>query len=128
MIQYPLSVSICTKYVHLASASVNSSDFYFSEPLAMALLLAKVLAATKFDNANLVATTMTDDLSSHLATVNIGCANLDVITIGYHENFVEIDGFASGHFQLFKTKGFALNHAVLFTTANNNCIHNLLQF
>jgi len=110
-----------------ALSATDPGNLHFSEPLAVTLLLARVLAAAKLDNANLISTTVTNHLSGHLATLYIRGANLYTLTFANHENLIEVDALARGNIQLFEAQGFTLDYAVLFSTADNNCVHNLLQ-
>ena len=89
----------------------------------MALTLHVVLAAAELDDADLVATTMSTDFSSHLGTFNNGCTDGDVITVTDQQYAIELNSGAGFGFQLLYSQVFALGDLVLLTTSNNYCVH-----
>src|SRR5690606_12075785 len=100
-----------------ASASLDTGDFDFSEPLAVALLLAEVVAAASSGDPRLVAATVAVQLGGDAAAVHVGCAVLDAVGVGDHQHLVKADGLAGGDFKLFESGDFALHHAVVLATA-----------
>src|SRR5690606_9864796 len=101
----------------------DAGDLDFGVPLTVALTLHVVLAATELDDADLVATTMSTDFSSHLGTFNNGCTDVDVITVTDQQYAIELNSGAGFGFQLLYSQVFAFVHLVLLTTSNNYCVH-----
>ena len=89
----------------------------------MALTLHGMLPTTELDDLDLVVTAVANHFRSHFGTINNRCTNLNLLTISDQQDAVKLDVAACFHFQLFQLQSFAFFYTVLFTTANNNCVH-----
>ncbi len=82
----------------------------------MALLLTVVFTATKLNDFNFLATTVGNNFSFDYAAINERNADFDFFTVCDHQNFSELDSFASCDVQLFQANGLTFAYSVLFTT------------
>src|SRR5690554_521263 len=89
----------------------------------MTLLFTRVLAAAELDDLDLLATTVSHYLSSHLATVYVGNTHFNVFTLGHHQHLVEFDRGAGFNVQLFQTNNLAFGYTVLFSAALDYRVH-----
>jgi hypothetical protein len=105
----------------------DTGNFHFGEPLAVASFLPVMFTTVEFNNLDLLVTAMGNDLCAYLATFNHRRTDLDIVTAADHQYLVEFHGLARGSFNLFQFEGFALNHAVLLSTADYYSVHCLLR-
>lgn len=70
----------------------------------MALLLTVVFTATKLNDFNFLATTVGNNFSFDYAAINERNADFDFFTVCDHQNFSELDSFASCDVQLFQSE------------------------
>ena len=105
----------------------DTSNFQLGKPLTVTLLFTVVFTTTHFDDADFVVTTMDQPLLQLLLRQRQlehrfeCCHRLQPLI--RHQKYV----CASFSFQQFYFKGFTLNNTVLFTTALDYCVHNVLQ-
>jgi hypothetical protein len=92
----------------------------------MASLFPEVLTAVKFNDFDLLVTTMGNHFGGDLPACYQWGADFNRITTN-HQDLVELDSFACGHFNLFQFEGFTLNNAVLLATALYYCVHIVLR-
>ncbi|VTP80570.1 Uncharacterised protein [Leclercia adecarboxylata] len=86
----------------------------------MALLLTVVFTTTKLNDFNFLATTMSNNFSFDNAAINERNADFDFFTVCDHQNFSELNSFASCDVQLFQANGLTFAYSVLFTTTLEN--------
>src|SRR5690606_12136898 len=84
-----------------------------------------MLTTTELDDIDLVVTTMANHFSGNLGTVNNRSTHFNVVAVHYQQNAVKLNRAAGFNFQLFQLQSFAFFNTVLFTTANNNCVHSM---
>src|SRR5438445_10136729 len=91
--------------------------------LPLTHLLHVVLAAAELDDADLVETTVRNDLGCDRGTADGRRADLDAFARAEQEHLVEIDRGADVGFEFFHAQGFTLRHAVLLTAGDDDCVH-----
>ncbi|VYT61588.1 Uncharacterised protein [Metakosakonia massiliensis] len=94
----------------------------------MALLLTIVFTTTKLNDFNFLATTVSNNFSFDYAAINERNADFDFFTVCDHQNFSELNSFASCDVQLFQANGLTFAYSVLFTTTLENRVHKKLRF
>jgi hypothetical protein len=92
----------------------------------MASFLPKVLTVIKFNDFDLLMTTVANHFSGHFSASDQRRANLNLSATD-HQNPIEFDSFTCGHFNFFQFKGLALNDTVLLATAFYYCVHSALR-
>src|SRR4051812_36455854 len=94
----------------------DGRDAHVRVRLAMTSATHVVLAATEFDDANLVAAIVPHDFGSDFAAGNERRTNGDVVAVGDQQHFVELERSARLGFDLFEAYDFAFADAVLLAT------------
>lgn len=106
-----------------SSLGADTGDFDLGIALAMTHLFTMVLAATEFDDLDLLAAAMGLDGGADLATIYIGRTDFDVITISDHEDIFKFDSAAFVRSQFLDADGVALCDTVLFSTCSDYSVH-----
>ena len=89
----------------------------------MTLALHVVLTTFKLDNSYLVVTAMTFYSRRYLATLYQGGTNLDIVTIGDHQDIGKVQVCTDLFLKLFNTQGLTLGYTILLATGFNYRVH-----
>src|SRR5690554_393123 len=103
--------------------ALDTRDLDFSKPLTVALTLHGMLTTTELDDVDLVVTAVANHLGSNLGAIYHRSTDFNVVAAGNQQNTIKLYRTAGFNFQLFELQRFAFFNTVLFTTANNNCVH-----
>tara|TARA_R110002167_G_scaffold88522_3_gene238741 strand:- start:6710 stop:7486 length:777 start_codon:yes stop_codon:yes gene_type:complete len=105
----------------------DSGNLNFGKPLTVTHLLHVVLTTLELDNANFLATTVSQNLNTYLGTCDKRGSDFDVVTVNNQQNLIQVYRCALFNSQLFYFQSVAFTYTVLLTTAYNYCVHVFLQ-
>src|SRR6185437_7124225 len=114
---------MCHGGFSLLAATGDAGDLDFGVMLPVTHLLAMVLAAAEFHDAQLVGAAVVAHLGGDAGARDVRAADGDALAFAYQQNLVEGNGGIGLGIQFFDAKDFALHHAVLVTAGNNDCVH-----
>src|SRR6056297_1569014 len=103
--------------------ALDAGDLDFGVVLAMAHLLHVVLAALELDDAHLVPATVAHDFGRDLAAIDGRRADPNVVAVGNHQNFIELDRGAVFGVQLFDSEDFPGRGLVLLAAGLEYRVH-----
>jgi hypothetical protein len=104
-----------------------SGNFDLSKVLTMAGSLLVVFAASEFHDFDLLRTAMGLDGRGDLATCYKRGADIDVVTIGDHQNLVDFDRSAFFGIQFFNATQIAFGNPVLLSTCTDYSVHGVFS-
>jgi hypothetical protein len=93
----------------------------------MAGFLLVVFAAPEFHDLDLLRTAMSLNGRGNLATVYKRGANIDIVTIGNHQNLIDFDRSTFFGIQFFNATQIAFGNPVLLSTCTDYSVHGVFS-
>jgi hypothetical protein len=105
----------------------DTGDFDISIVLTVAGFLLVMFTTPEFHDFDLFRTAMGLDGRGNLATLHKRGANVDLVTIGDHQNLVDLDSSAFFGIQFFNATQIAFGNPVLLSTCTDYSVHGVFS-